>query len=105
MSDVVQNNTITFKIPSSTKVTYVTTMNGEIGHLILTESKIHLLRGRVYKIPVNTNLNLDDFYMIKIKGKLKEQIDVRNIENGIATIFPIIHNIEINNNEVLGQFI
>ena len=104
MSEV-EKNSITFKIPPSTKISYIATLNGEIGHIKLTEDKLYLLRGRVYKIPVNTNLNLDDFYMIKIKGALKEKIDVRNIENGIATVVPIIHNVVIKDNMELGQFV
>jgi hypothetical protein len=105
MTESNQNTIITFKIPPSTKVTYIATLNGEIGYIKLTENKLYLLRGRVYKIPVNTLLKLDDFYMIKIKGLLKELIDVRNIENGIATVVPIIHNVVIKDNMELGQFV
>lgn len=105
MSEEQITNMIKFKIPPSTRITFIATFNGEVGHLKIVDGKIFLLRGRVYKIPVNTDLKLDDHYILKIKGSLKEFIDVRNIEDGIATVIPLIHNVVVTDDMDIGHFV
>lgn len=96
---------ISFQIPASTKVKFITIANGEVGYLKLSEGRLSLLRGRVYKLPVNTRSALDEFNVLKIAGKIREVLDVRNIENGFATVIPIVHNTLITDGMEFGFFI
>lgn len=100
-----QNGSVKLKLPHPTRVTFITTSNGEISSITSTNGKLTLMRGKLYKVPVNTKSSLDDHHVFKTKGKLREILDVRNIENGIATIKPLIHSIQITDEMELGSFI
>lgn len=96
---------ITVNMPASTKINFVTLANGEVGFLKLSENKLNLIRGRIYKIPVNTTEKLDDYNLLKLIGKVAENLEIRNIENGIAIVMPIVHNTIIHDGMELGKLI
>jgi len=95
---------IKISLPHSTKIKYEV-FTGESGTTISTNGKLLLARGRLYKIPVNTQESLDQHNIIKIIGKVSEIMDIRNIENGFATIVPISHNAILFDGMEIGKFI
>lgn len=99
MSDII------FELKPGTKVSFIVTTNGETGQLKVLQNFINLVRNRVYKIPVNTIENYDNNNVIKVVGKLREVVDIRNVENGYAYILPIIQNAQIQDGMILGKFI
>lgn len=96
---------VKLSIPSSTKVNYTSTATGEIGTLKLVEPHITLVRGRSYKLPVNSKEKLDDYTVFKVIGKINELLDIRNIENGFVTVLPVIHNVHLKDGMELGHFV
>ena len=79
---------------------------GDAGSLVSTNGKILLAIGRMYKIPIDSNQNLDDHNVFKSIGKISEIMDIRNIEDGVATIIPLLHDtVIIKDNMELGSFI
>ena len=97
---------IRVKLPHSTKVKYVMISTGDAGSLISTNGKILLAIGRMYKIPIDSNQNLDDHNVFKSIGKISEIMDIRNIEDGVATIIPLLHDTVIIKDDMeLGDFI
>ena len=99
------DNVIRLKIPRSTRISYTTLMTGEIASVKITEPHLSLVRGRLYKIPVNNTGNLDDHNVLRVVGKISEVLDVRNVENGIATILPIVQNTFIEDGMIIGTFL
>lgn len=101
-----ENTTLVkLSIPKSTKVSYVTTATGEIGSLKLVEPHISLVRGRLYRLPVNTRDSLDSNNIFKAIGKIAEILDIRNIEDGFVTVLPVVHNVHLKDGMELGHFI
>ncbi len=100
-----ENNIIKFLLPRSTIIKYITQMTGEPGTLKIINPHLNLVRGRIYKIPVNTEKSLDENFIIKLFGDISEKLEVRNISNGVATVIPIIHNTCISDQMEIGKFI
>lgn len=100
-----EQNQIRFKLDGPTRISFTVTANGETGSIKVINNQFGLLRGRTYKIPVNTNESLDSFNIIKILGKVRETIDILNIEDGYAVVMPIIHNAQIYDGMPIGWFI
>lgn len=96
---------IKFKLKHSTRINYVMASTGDPGFIISTNGKLLLSIGRVYQIPVDSDLCLDDFNVFKTIGIQRETVDVRNIRDGYAHIYPIVHNTLIQDGEILGSFI
>jgi len=97
---------VTIKLPHSTKIRYTMLSSGDNGSLISTNGKLLLSLGRSYKIPVDTEESLDDHNLFKVIGKISDMLDVRNIDNGFATIIPLVHDtVIIKDNMELGTFI
>lgn len=99
------NKIVRISIKDSPRIHYTTTATGEKGTLKIIEDRITLLRGRVYYIPIDNKEALDDNNIFKTFGKINEQIDVRNIENGFAAIVPVVHNIQLKNGMEIGYFL
>lgn len=96
---------VKISITGSPRIHYVTTTTGEKGTLKIIENRITLLRGRIYYIPIDTEETLDNNNVFKTFGEINEKIDVRNIEKGFAAIVPIIHNVQVKHDMILGYFL
>ncbi len=69
--------------------------------VIATNREIRLLQNRFYFIPVNTDINSDDYDNIKMFSDMSDNIDIRYIKNGIASIMALKHNILIKDKQRL----
>lgn len=94
---------INFKNSNSIKFLIETTK--ETG-FVAVKDFITLQKGKIYYLPIaNKELNLKDFTFCKINPDLIDYIDVRNINNGLATVTARVHNYQIIDGTHLGDLI
>lgn len=96
---------ITVTLPHATRIPFVTMATGEVGYIMSINGRITLMKGRIYKIPVNTTESLDTHHVFKPIGKFNEQVDIRNIENGYVSLLTLIPNVLIKDSQPVGYFI
>jgi hypothetical protein len=98
-------NIIKLKIPNNTKIRFIITKTRESGILIVNNNNLQLLSGRLYYLPITTTEKFDDYHAIQAIGSINEMIDIRNVENQLVTITPIVNGFVVKNNQVLGKLI
>lgn len=96
------NPVIKIKLDHSIKLHYTMCATGDKGTVVSTNGRSLLAIGRLYEIPVTFAGNMDSYNVVKLYGQYAEKFEVRNVRDGVAIIQPIIHNIEIQNDEEIG---
>ena len=97
--------TIKLMLPNNCKIKFLITKTRESGILVVKKQQLRLFKGRMYYLPITINESLDDYHAIQTIGSVNEMIDIRNVENQLATIIPIVHGYVVKNNQVLGKLI
>ena len=92
-------------LPNNCKIKFLITKTRESGILIIKKQQLRLFEGRMYYLPITSNEKLDDYHAIQTIGSVNEMLDIRNIENQLATIIPVVHGYVVKNNQVLGKLI
>lgn len=80
---------------NATTVECILSATGYKDKVIAAGKQLRLLQNRLYFIPVNTEINSDEYSNIKIMSDISESIDVRYVKNGYACVMPIKHNVKI----------
>ncbi len=96
---------VKLNLKHSSRINYIHINSGEPGLIVSTNDKLIIGIGRLYKIPVDTIESMDDYNLFKPIGKSNELFDVRNVQDGFAFIIPIVNNITLKHDQVLGNFI
>ena len=96
---------IKLNLKHSSRINYTHVNSGEPGLVISVNDKLIIGIGRLYKVPINTMESMDDYNLFKPIGRSNELFDVRNIQDGFAFIVPIINNITLKHEQVIGKFI
>lgn len=100
-----QGEIVKIMLKHGARIPFTTTLTGEKGYLTSTHGRMSLIRGRLFKIPVNTQESLDNYHIFKTFGRINEILDVRNLEDGYITLIPIIHNVQITDGMELGTLV
>lgn len=98
------DNVLNIKLNKSVSVKFIIEVNKEIGQMFASEF-ITLQKGKHYFIPTDSTLSLKDFTFFKINPELIDMIDVRNIDNGVATVIPLLHNVQLKDGITLGNLV
>lgn len=99
-----ENKDLFINLKDTTSVKFVIEITKEIGHT-MAKDFINLQRGKHYFIPVDKEISLKDHTFFKINPQLIDLIDVRNVDNGFATVIPLMHNVQLLHNNKLGTLI
>jgi len=86
---------------NSDKIKITSKATGEKSVVVAANKKIHLIHGRLYFIPVDSEVNSDEYGNMKQFSHTTDKYDVKYIKNGIACIDPILHNAIIENSQQL----
>ncbi|MFW6310963.1 MAG: hypothetical protein ACOC1K_01880 [Nanoarchaeota archaeon] len=96
------SNTVKVKFPqNTTKVEHTIMATGGKGHILATNKQIKLIPGRLYEIPVNCDLNSDDFDNIKVFSDISHQLEIRYVKNGYACVYPLINKVALKDDQRL----
>lgn len=68
------------------------TATGETNKVAAANRKLRLISGRLYFIPVDNDIDSDEYGNIKQYSETSDKFEVRYIKNGVACINPILHN-------------
>lgn len=79
------------------RVTSIIQATGQIDELIAAGKRLKLIAGRFYYVPVNININSDDYANMKIMSDMSDKIDVRFVKDGLACITPLMSGLELLN--------
>lgn len=96
------NPVIKIKLDHSIKLHYMMCATGDKGTIVSTNGRSLLAIGRLYEVPITFTGNMDSYNVIKLYGTYAEKLEVRNIRDGVAIIQPLVHNIEIKNEDEIG---
>lgn len=83
------------------RITFTIAATGQTGNTVATDKKVRLIHGRVYKIPVNTDIDSDNRSLIKVYSELADKILVRIVKNGMAHVVPLQNNVVIESSKRL----
>lgn len=83
------------------QVKFVLQATNEQNIVIAANRKLQLIQGRTYYVPVDTDVNSDEYGNMKIYSDISEKIDVRYVKDGIACVYPLKHNIFIEDKQQL----
>ena len=89
------------KFEDVSRITFTIAATGQTGNTVATDKKVRLMHGRVYKLPVNTDVDSDDRSLIKEYSDLADKILVRFIKNGMAHVVPLQNNVVIESSKRL----
>ena len=90
---------VNFKTDSD-QVKFILQATNEENIVIAANRKLQLIQGRTYYVPVDSDADSDEYGNMKIYSDISEKVDVRYVKNGIACVFPLKHNIFIENSSV-----
>lgn len=80
----------------------VTLATGQKGKIIASNKSItQMYQGRGYYIPVNKDIDSDEFANMKIFSNIAGILDVKFVKDGYAYVIPIQHSITLNHNQRL----
>lgn len=82
-------------------ISYKLSATGEKSICCVVKNNLKMLSGRLYYVPVDTEEDSDKYSNIQVFSKVSEKIDIRYIQNKIACIIPLQHNVEISISEKL----
>lgn len=74
---------------------------GETNKVAAANRKIRLISGRLYFIPIDQNINSDEYGNIKQYSETSDKFEVLYVKDGLACIDPILHNTLIEQNQRL----
>lgn len=100
-----EHKLIKILLNKGTKIAFLSLTTGEKGSLVCTSNQIVLTKGKLYYIPINEKINLDEYYIFKPIKSINDFIDFRDIRNGFVSIIPIIPNFILKNNQEVGIMI
>ena len=86
---------------NSDKIKIQSKATGEKNVVVAANKKIHLIHGRLYFIPVDSEVNSDEYGNMKQFSETTDKYDVKYIKNSIACIDPILHNAIIEDTQQL----
>jgi len=86
------------------EIGYVFLATGEQNIVSASNGRIHLLLGRMYYIPIDKDINSDN-YIIKIHSDVASRFDIRFTQNEFAAVVPLLHNSVLKTNEKLCTLI
>lgn len=101
MSDT---NEINIKLNDNKSLEYIVITSAERNRMFCS-GFITLQKGKMYFIPIDSSLSLKDHTFFKINPDLIDLVDVRNINNGTATVIPLIHGVQLKDGVNLGKLI
>lgn len=83
-------------------ITVITLATGQKGKIIASNKAVtQMYQGRGYLIPVNEEINSDEFANMKIFSDISGILDVKYVKDGFAYIIPIQHSITLDHNQRL----
>ena len=82
------------------EIGYVFLANGEQNVVSVSNGKLHMMQGRQYYIPVNKEIDSDE-YNIKVHSDAADRFDVRFVKDNFAAIVPTRHNTILKTGEKL----
>lgn len=91
---------IKFRLPVDS-IEYIVASTGKQEKITVASGTLNLIKGRLYYVPVDTNIDSDNFNILKIFSSLADKIDVKFVKDGFACIEPLIHNTQIKNQQQL----
>lgn len=65
---------------------------GEKNKVAAANKKIRLIHGRLYFIPIDKEINSDDYGNIKQYSETSDKFEVLYVKDGLACVDPILHN-------------
>lgn len=77
---------------NSDKIQIKSKATGEKSLVVAANKRIHLIHGRLYFIPVDSEVNSDEYGNMKQFSQTTDKYDVKYIKDGKACIDPILHN-------------
>ncbi len=69
--------------------------------IVAANKTLRLIHGRLYFIPVDLEINSDEYGNIKQYSETSDKFKIRYIKNGVACIDPIQHNTVLNDGQKL----
>ena len=93
--------TVETQFDNSPRITFMISATGQTGNTVATNDKVRLMHGRVYKLPVNTDKDSDNYSGLKEYSNLADKILVRFVKDGMAHVVPIQNNVVIESKERL----
>lgn len=99
-----ENITVSLNFGDQKSIKYLIDMSKETGQMFVSEF-ITLQKGKHYYLPTDCKLDLKNYTFFKINSELIDFIDVRNLNKGIITILPLVHNYQLMDKTVLGNLI
>lgn len=90
-------------LKNNTKIDYIVMMNNSRGIININNNKQHLNQGTIYKFLLkNSNLDLDNFHVIKLNREFREKIEILDIKNGVISLCTRIQGTVLKDNDCLG---
>ena len=86
------------------EIGYVFLATGEQNIVSANNGRIHLLLGRMYYIPIDKNIDSDD-YIIKTHSDVASRFDIRFTRDEFAAVVPLLHNSVLKTSEKLCTLI
>jgi hypothetical protein len=94
---------IIVELVQSSKIEILSTATGETNIMLINNGKVSLTRGQHYKLPIiDKSLSLDTSYFVKVNKDLRNHIQILDVNNGLVTISPLVHNTILKNNDTIG---
>jgi len=106
MTEENKNTDIVAVVKQGDHVNFVNSSTGGTAIYVNKGDSIVLSKGVIYELPIkDTELNLKNHYVIKDNPALAAKMLIRTVSDGIATVYPLINGVVINDGDVIGQLI
>ena len=84
-----------------TKVRYTISATGQSHAAVASNQSLRMMHGRIYSIPINSEIDSDVYAGIKVYSDLADKIDVRYVKDGFASVIPLQNNTTIKSDQQL----
>jgi len=92
---------VKFKFPTES-IYYIIAATNQEQNTNAINGCLRLIKGRIYYIPIdNTEIDSDNFNILKIFSDISDKLDVKFVKEGYACVIPIIHNLQIKDKQQL----
>jgi hypothetical protein len=91
---------VSFKT-NSDQIKIINKATNEKSAVVAANKKIRLINGRLYFIPIDHDMNSDEYGNMKQYSETSDKFIVRYIKEGTACIDPIQHNALVENGQTL----
>ena len=86
---------------NSDKIQIISKATQEKNTIVAANKKLRLIHGRLYFIPVDKNVNSDEYGNIKQFSETSDKFEIKYIKDGFACINPVQHNTQLINGQQL----